>query len=276
MSDPRPRSKARGNTIKRRPSQNQPRSENKPAINPIKKRIRDLNRLLEHKDTLPADVRLNYERELASCKYDVEHAERARNRSRMIQKYHMVRFFGKDPSHHQTSSAANNHTAERKRATKLLKRARAQLSQEATTEGRKVHEANVHAREVDLNYTLYYPLHMVYTSLYATAKQANKETEQTKDKHTIDDENARRDGTMWKVVEQAMASGRLQDLREGRLEGYRDQVQDTAAEKQSQAGNRNRPSSVVPKPRLAKDEGSRGDDDDKDGDGSGDGAGFFE
>lgn len=63
-------------------------------INPLKSRIRSLQRLLEHNENLPADVRISHERELASCKWELQEAERERRKKEMIGRYHMVRFFG--------------------------------------------------------------------------------------------------------------------------------------------------------------------------------------
>jgi len=64
------------------------------SINPLKKRQRDLARLLAHTDALPADVKIGYERELASCRHDLQIAQDKLRRNQMIKKYHMVRFFG--------------------------------------------------------------------------------------------------------------------------------------------------------------------------------------
>jgi len=64
------------------------------SVNPLKKRQRDLTRLLGHSDSLPADVRIGYERELASCRHDLQIAQDKLRRNQMIKKYHMVRFFG--------------------------------------------------------------------------------------------------------------------------------------------------------------------------------------
>lgn len=67
------------------------------SVSTLKKRRRDLRRLLEHSGKLPADVRVRYERELAACDADIEAASEHAERSRMIKKYHMVRFFGMSP-----------------------------------------------------------------------------------------------------------------------------------------------------------------------------------
>ncbi len=66
------------------------------SINPLKKRQRDLTRLLAYTDTLPADIKIGYERELASCRHDLQIAQDKLRRNQMIKKYHMVRFFGQE------------------------------------------------------------------------------------------------------------------------------------------------------------------------------------
>lgn len=64
------------------------------AVNSLKKRIRDLERQLRHVDTLPADVRVERERELQAKKNELGRNQEGRRRAAMIRKYHMVRFFG--------------------------------------------------------------------------------------------------------------------------------------------------------------------------------------
>lgn len=66
-----------------------------PSINELKTKIRDIKRLFAKKlEDLPADVRIQKERELAGYQRDLEKAELKRHRSKMIQKYHFVRFLG--------------------------------------------------------------------------------------------------------------------------------------------------------------------------------------
>lgn len=65
------------------------------SVNAVKKRIRDVTRLLSKGDDLPADVRLENERALAAYKQELAEADEEKVRQRMIKKYHMVRFFGK-------------------------------------------------------------------------------------------------------------------------------------------------------------------------------------
>ncbi|KAI4123440.1 MAG: hypothetical protein LQ347_006160, partial [Umbilicaria vellea] len=63
------------------------------AVNALKAKTRDLTRLLERSDSLPADVRVEKERALAGYKQDLEAAYEEKAKQAMIKKYHMVRFF---------------------------------------------------------------------------------------------------------------------------------------------------------------------------------------
>jgi hypothetical protein len=65
------------------------------SVNAVKKRIRDVTRLLARSEDLPADVRLENERALAAYQQELNAADEEKTRQRMIKKYHMVRFFGK-------------------------------------------------------------------------------------------------------------------------------------------------------------------------------------
>jgi hypothetical protein len=64
-----------------------------PSINELKKRIRDVKRLLNRVD-LPADARIVQERALAGYENDLEEETNRRERSAMIKRYHFVRFLG--------------------------------------------------------------------------------------------------------------------------------------------------------------------------------------
>lgn len=65
------------------------------GLNAIKKRARAIERLLSRDNLrLPANKQNDLERELAAHKQRIEDARTKKERSKMIQKYHMVRFFG--------------------------------------------------------------------------------------------------------------------------------------------------------------------------------------
>ena len=72
------------------------RSSNIPPINPLKSKIRNLTRALDHGEHLPPGVRIEKERALAGYKRDLEDAQEAKRKQDFIGRYHMVRFFGKD------------------------------------------------------------------------------------------------------------------------------------------------------------------------------------
>lgn len=59
-----------------------------------KKRIRAIERSLRRNQDMPANVRIDLERELASQKQIMMDKAYKKKRSTMISKYHMVRFFG--------------------------------------------------------------------------------------------------------------------------------------------------------------------------------------
>lgn len=71
-----------------------PKKEHKyPSVNELKKRIRDVKRLLNKAD-LPADARIVQERALSGYEKELEDELKRRDRSKMIKKYHFVRFLG--------------------------------------------------------------------------------------------------------------------------------------------------------------------------------------
>lgn len=64
------------------------------SIEYAKKRTRNIQRLMQRNADLPANVRNEMERELASHKQTINDRTFQKRRSAMISKYHMVRFFG--------------------------------------------------------------------------------------------------------------------------------------------------------------------------------------
>lgn len=83
-----------GNDVPRNPQGKSARNEKEyPSVNELKKRIRDVKRLL-NKASLPADARILQERALAGYEQDLVEETARRDRSQMIKKYHFVRFLG--------------------------------------------------------------------------------------------------------------------------------------------------------------------------------------
>lgn len=69
------------------------KEHNYPSVNELKRRIRDVRRLLS-RDDLAADARILQERALSGYERDLEDEMERRARSQMIKKYHFVRFLG--------------------------------------------------------------------------------------------------------------------------------------------------------------------------------------
>lgn len=68
-------------------------NQNHRSVNELKRRIRDVKRLLARGD-LPPDARIVQERALSGYEKDLEDETQKRARSQMIKKYHFVRFLG--------------------------------------------------------------------------------------------------------------------------------------------------------------------------------------
>jgi len=66
----------------------------KTSFTNVRHRARAIRRLLDKDGGLPANVRNDLERELAAHKATIGERDMQRNRSKMISRYHMVRFFG--------------------------------------------------------------------------------------------------------------------------------------------------------------------------------------
>ncbi|KAH1674412.1 18S rRNA maturation protein [Aspergillus fumigatus] len=199
---------------------------NYPSVNELKKRIRDVKRLLNRVD-LPADARIVQERALAGYEKDLEDELARRHRSQMIKKYHFVRFL------------------DRKAASKDLKRllrreqeiSNSDLNPAAKKEKLAALAGKIHAAQVNHNYTIYYPLTQKYVALYAEQKKKKKESSAQSEKPSepeaevasklIYDTTGERP-PMWRVVEKCMEDGTLDLLREGKLDG-------SEGEKSSQA-----------------------------------------
>jgi hypothetical protein len=64
------------------------------SLNWTKKRARTIERRLKREDSLPAGVKIELERELDHHKQKIDELADEKMRSKMIQRYHMVRFFG--------------------------------------------------------------------------------------------------------------------------------------------------------------------------------------
>ncbi|RHZ68121.1 Efg1 domain-containing protein [Aspergillus thermomutatus] len=201
-----------------------------PSVNELKKRIRDVKRLLNRVD-LPADARIVQERALAGYEKDLEDELARRNRSQMIKKYHFVRFLDRK--------------AASKDLNRLLRREKeisdSDLDSAAKEEKLAALARKIHVARVNHNYTIYYPLTQKYVALYAEKKNKKESTAQSEKPNESDAEVGSKliyettgeRPPMWRVVEKCMEDGTLDLLREGKLDSGE-------GEKSSQAPEQNR------------------------------------
>lgn len=200
------------------------------AVNALKAKIRDLTRLLDRSESLPADVRIEKERALAGYKQDLDAAYKEKAKQALIKKYHMVRFFGSSspchsfplpfPTNRITTNIETPVPTERQKATRALNKLTKLLpTTPAATPAHTDLQAQIHEAQVDLNYALYYPLLEKYTSLYPrTAAQGPVETSQDiggRGERVVGCEKP----PIWALVEKCMADGTLEALRDGKLGG---------------------------------------------------------
>ncbi|KAF4761455.1 hypothetical protein N7455_002818 [Penicillium solitum] len=168
-----------------------------PSINDLKKRIRDVKRLLNKMD-LSADARILQERALAGYEQDLADETTRRERSSLIKKYHFVRFL------------------DRKTATKELNRLTRREKEEDLDSKQKARlEAKIHTCRVNLNYTIYYPLTEKYISIYPSGKP--DATDPNSELQTQETKSNEAKPPMWSVVEKCMEEKTLDLLREGKL-----------------------------------------------------------
>ncbi|PKY06530.1 hypothetical protein P168DRAFT_325388 [Aspergillus campestris IBT 28561] len=182
-----------------------PKKDHKyPSVNELKKRIRDAKRLLNKPD-LPVEARIVQERALKGYEQDLEDETKRRERSAMIKKYHFVRFL------------------DRKTATKDIKSLQAQqktLTESSNPTAAAALEQELYIAQVNLNYTIYYPLAEKYIALYATQQKKKKSADDDDTSKTVYKPvhaTAAEKPPMWHVVEKCMKEGTLDRLREGKL-----------------------------------------------------------
>ncbi|KAJ5834495.1 rRNA-processing protein EFG1 [Penicillium robsamsonii] len=168
-----------------------------PSINDLKRRIRDVKRLLNKMD-LSADARILQERALAGYEQDLADETTRRERSSLIKKYHFVRFLDR-----KTATKELNRLTRREKEEDLDSKQKARLA------------AKIHTCQVNLNYSIYYPLTEKYISIYpsgkpdATDPKSELQTEETKSNDTKP--------PLWPVVEKCMEEKTLDLLRNGKL-----------------------------------------------------------
>lgn len=176
-------------------------------VNELKTSIRNIQRLLSRdgkgtaadgseKKPLPPKIRIAKERELASAQHELAEAQAGEKRSKMIARYHKVRFF------------------DRQKATKRLKRAKKALKEEEGEKEREKLGTEVDECELDVQYAIYYPLDVPYVALYPSVKKGEDEGEDGK----ASEVKRQGDAEMRALLKRCVELGRLDALRNGKLD----------------------------------------------------------
>lgn len=178
-------------------------------VNELKTRLRNLTRLLARDDdNLPANIRVSKERELQTVQHELQETQAAERKSKMIARYHKIRFF------------------DRQKATKRLKKAQKlldALGDDGNVDKIKQRQAEVDEAQVDINYAMYYPLDKPYNSLFPKDESVDEAPDDSMSEsvHKISgkDKQFRGDPEIRLLVKQCMDSGKLNDLRNGKITG---------------------------------------------------------
>ena len=150
------------------------------GVNKLKKRIRDIERLLrKKKDVLPDTVLVEKERTLDALRMELETAELRTKAKKNASKYHMIRFF------------------ERKKALRKYNKAAKQLEQDPKNKALK---KQIKEYKTDLCYVVNFPKTEKYISLYP-----NELSEPTEEK----DKTAIRRETFRKLIVKQSKEGTL-------------------------------------------------------------------
>ncbi|KAL2022315.1 hypothetical protein VTK56DRAFT_5713 [Thermocarpiscus australiensis] len=284
MSKKRPRSEdessANGHedhaTTRKRPRTNhahkaKSQKANSDSLTAIKKRARAIERLLVRDNLkIPADKQNELERELAAHKQRIAEAQAKKERSKMIKKYHMVRFF------------------ERKKAMRFVKQLEKKLAQTTDPDEVSQLKADLHIAQVDIDYARYFPFMEPYVSLYAGSVAEGKDDKNTAAKYLRTPRPP-----MWAVIEKTREEGvaaleRLQNRpaqKGSSSDASQQSPKHTAHTKQQPSSKKEAKKGVSPrnlrkaaksKPVRVEQKNAKADDDDGSSDGDSDGGGFFE
>lgn len=143
------------------------------GANKIKKKIRDVERLLQKKrDTLPDTVLVEKERTLQALRLQLENAELRQKAKKYASKYHMVRFFEGKKSIRRY-----------KQALKALERSKEDDS--VSEDQRKQLERQLWERKIDVCYVVNFPKIRKYIALYPKGSD-KQEGSNNNDMHAAD------------------------------------------------------------------------------------------
>lgn len=141
----------------------------------LKKKIRDVERTLR-KPGLAATKKLEAERALAALKEELEDVQRGQKAKENAQRYHMVRFFERKKAMRKLKQAVKAVLGK-----KSLSKANGNDSDDSDKEEEVVQDeetlrANLEKAEIDLYYSVLFPLEKKYISLYPSSDANDAET----------------------------------------------------------------------------------------------------
>ncbi|KAK6080356.1 hypothetical protein SCUP234_05297 [Seiridium cupressi] len=172
-------------------------------LNETKKRARNIERRFRVAENLPADKRIELERELAHLKQKIADAEDEKKTKKMISKYHMVRFF------------------ETKKANRLAKQIEKQIEETGDKGEIKKLKQDLHVAQIDSLYAKFFPYRERYISLYTTASGEQKTEDDEKPETSSSAAKALRAERpkLWNTIEKASKKGipALMEIRDRRL-----------------------------------------------------------
>ena len=143
------------------------------GANKIKKKIRDIERLLQKKrDTLPDTVLVEKERTLQALRLQLENAQLRQKAKKYASKYHMVRFFEGKKSIRRYKQA-------------LRELEKSKEDESVSEEQRRQLERQVWERKVDVCYVVNFPKIRKYIALYPK-EHDKQEGSNNNDSHAAD------------------------------------------------------------------------------------------
>lgn len=211
-----------------------------------KKRVHTIRKQLDHDEDLPADVRIELQRELTVHEMAIAEQAFRKKRAAMIAKYHMVRFFGKDGCRPcallviQKANLSPSPSPERKKAMRTAKRLKKRIGDATDPQEIKRLQKELHVAEVDEAYAQHFPHIETYISLYpkSQSKQNTSAKEEEEETSTATECVPKTEKPpMWTAIENALKEGpqALAKIREQK--GPVDE-RETTGRRKTQKGNK--------------------------------------
>lgn len=215
--------------------------------NNLAAQIRSLEKLLQHPSSrMPADVRQEKGRELASLVLERERKKSQQRATKNLGKYHMVRFVERQKCERKLKQLRKMLTVEQDSRRRRIREVEEGLCKQESDSDMDTDvgailpdpkelqlERQIKQTEIDLNYTIYAPLGEKYISLLPSTGNEKMSgmsgvsksvltPDEEAEVRRLKDDNILRNNTgerppMWYQVEECMQKGTLEQLRDGKL-----------------------------------------------------------